>query len=172
MTVAKQAKSASTAAVAAEPVKQCVEAVAVQKETIESVAPAAAEVVPPTPDKAGIAAFKGYEDILQFNKDTVDAFVKSSTIVAKGVQDLSKSIVTLAQESIEESMTAGKAFIGAKTFKEVVDLSSALAKANFDKLVVESNRLGQLSAKLAEEALVPISKRVGAVVEKLTKTAA
>ncbi|HLN22380.1 MAG TPA: phasin family protein [Patescibacteria group bacterium] len=167
-------------------VKQIEEAVVVHKATIESVVKAGADVASQGVDKAvslskehveaavkaGSAAFKGYEDVLQFGQANLDAFVQASSIVARGVQNISQSIVTLAQAQIEESVAASKALLGAKTFQDVVELSSSVAKANFDKLVVESTKLGQLSSKLTEEALAPISGRVEAVVKTLTKHAA
>jgi phasin family protein len=167
-------------------VKQIEEAVAVHQETIETVVKAGADVAGKSVDnvvaltkdhveaavKASSEVFKGYEDIMLFGKENLEALMASGNIVARGVQDLSKTVVALAQESLEDSIAAGKALVGAKTLKEVIDLSSSLAKSNFDKLVAESSRLGKLSSKLAEEALAPIHGRVDAAVKKLTKTAA
>lgn len=185
MSTAKTAKSPA-AAPAADTVKQIEEAVAVHKEAIESVVKAGTDVASQGVDqavlltqdhveaavKAGAAAFQGYEDILQFSKDNIEALVKSSSIVARGMQDLSKSMVSIAQNAVEDSVATSKALIGARTLKEVIDLSSALVKSNFDKMVSESTRLGNLSRAVAEEALAPINNRVDAAVHKLTKTAA
>lgn len=184
MTTTKTVKSAATPA--ADTVKQIEEAVVAQQETIETVVKASADVAGKSVDKAvaltkdhveaavkaGSEVFKGYEDILQFNKDNLEALVNSANIVARGVQDLSETVVALAQESLEESVAAGKALVSAKTLREAIDLSSSLAKSNFDKLVAESTKLSQLSSKLAEEAIAPINSRVTAAVQKFTKTAA
>jgi phasin family protein len=184
-TTPKVTKSAAGAP-AADAVKHIEDVVAVQKDAIETVVKAGTDVATQSVEhavalskeqvdaavKAGSAAFKGYEDIIQFSKDNVDAFVKSSSIVARGVQDLSRTVATFAQESIDESVTASKALFGAKTLKEVMDLSSSLAKTNLDKLVEEGGKISQLSAKLAEEAYAPISIRVEAAVEKLSGLAA
>ncbi len=122
--------------------------------------------------RAGAVAFKNYEELLAFGRENVEAIVASSTVVARGVQDISKSFVLLAQESIDDQVAASKALIGAKTLREVVDLSSQYAKSNFDKLVAEGNKLSQISAKLAEEAMAPLSVRVSATMDRITKTAA
>ena len=178
--------AAAVVAPVAEAVKQIEEAVAVHKETIESVVKASADVASQSVDKAvsitkdhvdaaakaHSAAFQGYEDILSFSKDNLDALVKSSSILARGLQDLSKSIVSLTQAQIDESVAASKALASAKTLKEVIDLSSSLAKTNFDKLVAESTKLQQLTTKLAEEATAPINSRVEAAVARVSKTAA
>jgi len=160
--------------------------VAVHKEAIESVVAAGTEVATQTVEKAvaltkenvdaavkvGSTAFKGYEDVLQFNKENVEALVASGNILARGIQDLSKSLVALTQESLEETVSVSKALLAAKTLKEVIDLSSSLAKTNFDKLVSEGTRLSSLSTKLAEDTLAPINSRVDAAVERLVKIAA
>jgi phasin family protein len=158
MTVAKTAKPAAVAA-AATPVE---DAPTVQTPAIESVS---IQALPAN-------AFKGYEEFLEFGKANVEALLKSSSIMVRGVQDLSQSIASMAQESFEESVSTSKALIGAKTLKEMLDLSSSLAKANFDKLLVETGRLSQLSTKLAEDAFAPLNKRVDAAVQKFAKVAA
>jgi phasin family protein len=170
----------------ADPVKQMEDVVAVHKENIETVVRAGADAATKGVDKAvaltkeqveaavkaGAVAFKSYEDMLQFGKDNVDAIVKSGSIAVRGVKDLSHTMVTVAQASLDEQVAASKALIGAKSLKEVIDLSSSLAKTNFDKLMAESTKLTQLSTKLAEEAFGPLTVRVSAAVEKFFKTAA
>ena len=171
---------------AADSVKQMEDVVAVQKETIETVVRAGADAATKGVDKAvamtkeqveaavkaGAIAFKNYEDMLQFGRENVEAVVKAGSIVAKGVQDLSHQWIVLAQASIDEQVAVGKALIGAKSIKEVVDLSSTVAKSGFDKLLAEGSKLSQVSSKLAEEALTPLTGRVSAAVEKFFKTAA
>ncbi len=180
MSTAKTAKSAS-----ADTAKNFEDVVSVQKETIETVVRAGADAATKGVDravamtkeqveaavKAGQIAFKNYEDMLQFSKENVEAAVKSGSIVAKGFQDLSQSLVVFAQMSIDEQVAVGKAMIGAKSIKEVMDLSSAIAKSNFDKFMSEGSKLSQVSTKLAEEAISPLTARVSAATEKFFKAA-
>jgi phasin family protein len=137
-------------------------------EVVKSVEKAAAKV--PVPSTAEV--FAGYDEILKFNKDNFDAWVKSGTVVARGVQDLSKTLVVLAQETLEESVAATKALAGARTFQEAVDLSSSLVKSSLDKIVAEGSKITQLSSKVAEEAIAPLSVRVDVAVHRFTRTAA
>lgn len=180
MTTPKTAKSTATPAVGA--VKQIEDIAAIHRETVETVVKTGADVagkgvetaVVLTKDtvemasKPGSELFKGYEDVMQFGKDNLEALVTSGTIVTLGVQDLSKTVIALAQQSLAESMATSKALAGAKTLKEIVDLSSSLAKSTFDKLVAESSKLSLLSTKLAEDALAPINSRMDAAVQKMT----
>ncbi|WP_142848582.1 phasin family protein [Telmatospirillum sp. J64-1] len=111
--------------------------------------------------------FKSYEDMIQFSRDNMEAVSKSGSILAKGLQDLSKTMVGMTQANIEESVSASKQMMSAKTLKELMDLQSSLAKNSIDKLLAESTKLSEMSTKLAEEALAPINSRVSAVTEKL-----
>ena len=179
------AKSSKTATVI-DPASQVGNAIAVQKETIETVVKAGTEAAVKSVDKAvslskeqvdaamraGAVAVKGVEDLVRFGRDNVDAWVASGSIVARGFQDISKSFVAFAQESFEESVAAGKAIASAKTLKDVFDLSSSLAKTNYDRLVSEGSHFSQVTTKLAQDAFTPLRARVSAAVEQFTKPAA
>jgi phasin family protein len=120
--------------------------------------------------KASSDAFKGYEEIVEFNKDNFEALVKAGTIVVHGVQALSSHLASLTQESFDDTVAASKSLIGARTLKELVDVSSSLAKANFEKMVSEGTKLSQMSTKLAEEAFAPLNSRVDAAVQRLNRS--
>lgn len=176
VSAASEAVSATTNQ-AVEAAKQIEQAVAVGQKTIENVVKVSTDVaydkaVALSKDrveaamKAGTAAYKGYEDIVEFNRENVDALVKSGLIVARGLQDLNRTLLTLAQEQVEETVAAGKALIGVKTLREVVDIQSGLVKGSVDKLVAESNKISEVGVKLAEEAFAPISARANVVMEK------
>ncbi len=186
MTTTAAAKKTVSAATTQASVKQIEEVVTISKDALESVVKASADAANKVHDKAlsmskeqvqaavkaSNQAIKGYEDLVQFNKDTMDVMVKSSTILVQGVQDLSKSWLGLAQESIQEQMAASKALMGAKTLKEVIDLQSSLAKSQFDKVMAESSKLSESGMKLAEEALAPINGHLSVAVEKFSKLSA
>jgi phasin family protein len=171
---------------ATDPMKQMEGAVAAQKENIETVVRAGTSAAARGVEKAvaltkeqmeaattaGARAFKGYEELLEFGKENVEAVVKASTIVARGLQSLSQSMAGVAQTTIEEQMAAGKAMFAAKSVQEVIELSSSVTKANFEKLMAEGSKITEISTKLAEEAFVPLTHRVTAAVERFFKVAA
>lgn len=175
-----KAKPASVAAQDQQPIES---AVAVGRETIESVVKASAEAankgyekaVALTKDnveaavKAGADLFKNYEDILSFGKENVEAVIRSGTIFARGWQEASKTVFETGQETIEESVAVTKAVLGARSLKEVVDLQTGFVKSSFDKIVAEGGKISETGLKLAEEALEPINERVNVAVSKLMK---
>lgn len=120
-------------------------------------------------EKASAQMLKGYEDYAAFNKATVDALVKSSTIAVKGAEDINKELVAFAQASFDNSVAIGRALLSAKSFNEVVELQNSYAKQSFDSLVAEATKLQELSVKVTNEAFAPLNARVNAAVEKLAK---
>lgn len=122
--------------------------------------------------KAQVAAFQAYEEAVSSAKDAVDAVAQAGTIFSKGLQDIGKLVLGLAQVSVEEGVAASQQLLAAKTLRELVDVQSAVAKQQFDRLLSESSRLSDLSVKLVEESFAPLTERVTATVEKLAKRAA
>lgn len=115
------------------------------------------------------AATKGYGEMTDFGKDTVEAFVAASSATAKAVEAINAEVLAFSKTSFEDSVAAAKAVLAAKTLKEVVDLQTEFAKSAFESYVQQSSKLGELTAKLTQEAMQPINARFQAAVEKFVK---
>lgn len=122
--------------------------------------------------KAGADAFQGYEEVVAFGKDNVDAVMESSSILAKGVQDFNKIWFDLAQASVDQNVAATKALLGCKSAKDLAQVQSGLATRNYDALVVDGRKLSDMSVKLAEAVAKPVNARVNAAMDKLSKPVA
>lgn len=121
---------------------------------------------------ASADAFKGYENVAGLSKESVDAVVRSSAIVAKGFETVSTRFFELAKTQFEQNVAASKALFGCKSVKEVFDLQSNLVRASLDKVVSESAALTELSAKVAHEAIAPIATSMTSTFEKFAKVQA
>ena len=135
-----------------------------------------ASTIPPLPffmvPKMSTQTFKGYEDFAAFGKANLEAFVQANQLFTKGIESLSKEVVSLAQSSLESSTAATKAIFAAKTIKDVVELQADFAKTSFEKLVANSTKLGEMTVKLATDSTAPIGARVTAASEKALKPVA
>jgi phasin family protein len=116
-------------------------------------------------------AMKTAEEFVAFSQGNMEAIVKSSQIWASGVQDLSKHMAEAAKASLDESMAAFKAMTSVKSLKDVIDLQTSFARSALEKSLAESGKLTDASFKLTEQALAPITARVGVAVEKFAKAA-
>ncbi|MEQ8509850.1 MAG: phasin family protein [Rhodospirillaceae bacterium] len=112
-----------------------------------------------------------YEDMVAFNQNNIDAFVASSTAVAKGFEQLTKQYVAFASESFEDAVEASKKIATAKTVNEAVDLQTKIAKTSWEKAVAEGKKITDLSTGIFKEASAPISDRVQASVDVATESA-
>ncbi|MGE4281186.1 MAG: phasin family protein [Magnetospirillum sp.] len=136
------------------------------------VAPVAASVAVPSLDEISGKALKSYEDASAVAKDALDAVVASSEVLSQGLQYLGDTVYGLTQQSIDDGIEAGKQIMAAKTLRELVDLQSSLAKTQLDRLLAEGPRLGDLSVKLVEDTVAPLSASLNAVFDKIVKSAA
>ncbi len=174
MAAAKKTKKAT---------EQVEAAMAAGKETVETVVKATTEAATKGYEKAfamtqeqvqaavknGTDAFKGYEDMVSFGKDNVEAVMVSGTILAKGIQDLNEMFFGLAQASLENSVNASKAIMACETVPEMVEIQNDLARENYNTFLSEGRKVSDMSAKVAEKALEPITHRVNTTVEKFAK---
>lgn len=148
--------------------KSIEDAVAVAKSNVEGLVKAQQEQI----EKASAQILKAYDELAVLTKGNVDAVVKSGTIVAKGAEEAGKQVASFAQSSMEKNVATGKAMLAVKTIQELVDLQSSFAKSSIEALVAESGKLQELSVKIANEALAPLSARVNVTVGTLSKKAA
>ncbi|MCG5239989.1 phasin family protein [Azospirillum doebereinerae] len=144
------------------------DAVSTAKLNLEGLVKAQQEQV----EKASAKILKSYDELSVLTKGNVDAVVKSSTIVAKGAEEAGKQVAAFTQSSLEKSVSTGKALLAVKTIQELIELQNAYTKASFDAFVAESTKLQELSVKIANEALAPLSERVNLAVGKLAKPVA
>lgn len=123
-------------------------------------------------EKMSKQVFASFEDVVGFQKDNVEAFVASSQILTKGIEALSKELAAFTQAQYEQSVATTKALFAVKSVKELVDLQTEYAKSSFDAFVAEATKVSETGFKVANEAAEPLTARVNATVEKLSKVKA
>lgn len=120
-------------------------------------------------EKASKSMFEGYDQFASLSQGNYDAVSKSFGILAKGLEDASKTWFAYTQGSVDSTVAFGKQVLGAKSLNEVVDLQNSFAKTSFDTFVSESTKLSEIGVKTANEAIEPIKARVDETVETMTK---
>jgi phasin family protein len=115
---------------------------------------------------------KTYADIIAFNQDNFDAFVKSTTTFVKGVEQFSKHITELATKSIEDAIELSKKFAAVKNVNEAVALQTKVIEESFETAIEESRKVADLSAAVIKEAAAPLAERVKANVVAINAAAA
>lgn len=114
---------------------------------------------------------EGFDKFVALGKDNADALVKSSTIAAKGFEEIAKAAQALAVQSAERVDAAVKALSAVKTPAEFADVQTKLARENIELAIAESRKLAELSTSAFTAALEPLNARIAAF-QALAKSAA
>lgn len=113
--------------------------------------------------KAGFEkTMKGYDSVLDYGKDTVEAVMKSATVAGKGAEALNNQIYSYSKASIDESLTATKALMSSKSIHEAFETQSEFVKAAFESYVGELTKIGELVTATSKDSFAPLQGRVQA----------
>lgn len=107
-------------------------------------------------------AVKGYDQVLGFGKDTVEAYLKAANAAGKGVETLHNEMYHFSKQSVEETVAATKAVLGARSVHEAIEIQSDFARNSFDTYVGQMNRFNEIMLSTTKEALEPIQSRMQA----------
>ena len=141
---------------------------------------------PQTPTFAGSTSSKAMEKMMtktktQFdgymketndtNRESYDAFVKSSTLFAKGFEDIFKVSMSLAQSAAEKQKQFMKEAMGSKTLNEFTEVQNKMTQANFDDFMSGATKISELSVKLLSESAEPMNEQMSKSMNKVAKAA-
>ncbi|HVJ54751.1 MAG TPA: phasin family protein [Aliidongia sp.] len=116
--------------------------------------------------------FNGYDALIALAQSNLDAMIHSSTTFTKISEEIGKEIASQAHDASERVAVASRATLSAKTFQELLDAQVSFATASLDRFLATSTKLSELNSKLALDSVVPITKQVGALLDKAKRTAA
>jgi phasin family protein len=119
--------------------------------------------------KQAAAAQKGFDLAIELGKGHFEAVIKSSTILAEGLQELTKAVFAANQAAFEQGIANARALAGAKSLREAFELQTGFAKTAFEKFVAETTKFSEQGTKLAERAFEPVAERVNVTVAQFGK---
>ncbi len=116
--------------------------------------------------KAGFErAIKGYDTVLGYGKDTVEAYMKSATVAGKGIETINTEIYAYSKDAIEDGIAASKAILGSKSIHEAFELQTDYAKSAFEAYVGELTKVSDLFTSASKDVFAPLQGRVQAWVQ-------
>src|ERR1700733_7324799 len=89
---------------------------------------------------------------------SVDAMIEATAAMSKGCEEFSRKLGSLMQESVSRTMNAGKTMMAARSIKEISDLHAEFTKGLFDQWLAGTGRLTEISARVTQEALEPVTR--------------
>lgn len=111
------------------------------------------------------------EEAATFNRSNMEAMVEAANVWAEGTKDISQALFTSLQQSLQQAMQTGKAMLGVKSLRDVVELQNEYVKSTLDSVMSESTRISEIAVRCTTEAAEPLNARVTEVVEKISERA-
>jgi phasin family protein len=119
--------------------------------------------------RAAETQFKAVDEVAAFGKSNAEAFIQAGSIFFHGMEELTRSVFGITQSHVETSLSVAKSLIAAKTLTEFTDLQNAYSKTAFDNAVSDATKISEMALKITNEAIEPITQRVTATMEHISK---
>lgn len=100
-----------------------------------------------------------YEEFFAFGKENVEALVQSSTLAAKGFEELTKAYAAYAGHNIDKATEAMKALSTAKTPVEFMQLQAQITKESTESMIAESKKLAEIVKAIVTSSMEPLQSR-------------
>lgn len=112
------------------------------------------------------------QDGASFGRENVEAFIKSSTIFAKGFEDILRQTVALAQSAAEKQAQYVNQAMSSKTLNEWSEVQNKIAQTNFDDFMAGATKISELSIKVLTESAEPLNDQLGKSIKKASDSMA
>jgi len=105
----------------------------------------------------GVAQAKDtYEKMKAAAEEATDVLETTYSTASKGASDYGLKVIEAARTNTNAVFDFATELLAAKTLSEVVELSSAHARKQFEAMALQSKELGALAQKLATETAEPM----------------
>lgn len=107
------------------------------------------------------ASTKAYQDVAGSSKDDVEAIMQSGARLAQGMQEVGWEMVNFTNESLRCGLRAANDLMECRSVEDMVAVQRDYVKESVDIFLSESAKLLRMTSSTANEAVTPISQRVG-----------
>ena len=115
----------------------------------------------------GVAQAKDtYEKMKAAAEEATDVLETTYSTATKGASDYGLKVIELARANTNAAFDFAGEIMAAKTLSEVVELTSAHARKQFESLSEQGKELGALAQKVATETAEPIKSGVNKAFSK------
>ena len=107
-----------------------------------------------TDQVAQIFSFTGGrgEELTRRSSQGLETMSEVSTVVTRGVQDLSREWIALLQEQTQRNIEGFTALARCRTLPELLSLQTELVQGNVQRTIEGTRRIAEVSARLVTEA--------------------
>jgi phasin len=118
-------------------------------------------------EKGVSQAKDNWEKMKAATEEATDLLEDSYTTAAKGASDYGLKLIEVARVNTNAAFDFASELMTAKSFSEMVELSTAHARKQFDALSAQTKELTSLAQKVATESTEPLKAGVTNVFKKV-----
>ena len=108
-----------------------------------------------------------YEKMKAATEEATDLIEETYTTAAKGTADYNLKVLEAARTNANAAFDYAKELLAVKSFSDVVELTTAHARKQFETLTEQSKELTALAQKVATDTAEPIKAGVGKAFKKV-----
>ena len=112
------------------------------------------------------------QDATAFSREGFEAWIQSSTIFAKGFEEIARTAIALSQGAAERQAKFLNQALSSKTLNEFAEAQNKIAQANLDDLMSDATKLSEMGVKLMSEAAEPLNEQMGKGIRKASESRA
>jgi len=112
------------------------------------------------------------KEAAEIGRETFDAAIKSSTIMAKGFEEIVRASMALAQSAAEKQANFAKEAMTSKTINEWAEIQNKIAQSSFDDFMAGATKISEMAVKTLSDASEPVNEQMTKAVNAVQKAAA
>jgi phasin len=118
-------------------------------------------------EKGVSQAKEGYEKIKAASEEATDLLEETYSTASKGSSDYGLKLIEVTRANTNAYFDFASQLFGVKSVSEMVELSTAHARKQFETMTAQSKELTALAQKVATDTAEPIKAGVGKALKKV-----
>ncbi|WP_162913187.1 phasin family protein [Rhodospirillaceae bacterium SYSU D60014] len=115
----------------------------------------------------GVAPNADYLSLFQPNDATMDAMVKASDAMLKGVAALGQEMVDFANTRVKQNLETSQSLMGCNDLSQAFGLQCDFARTATQHYLQEANKLMNLTASMTRQSWAPLEERTKETLSRL-----
>ena len=99
------------------------------------------------------------------------AVAQSSTALARGLQEVSREVVSRSQQRLQRNLDGLQALARCRSITDLVEVQSSLLRDNLEQTLENSRRLAELTLQMTDEATKTVTVQADKTVQRFNRAA-
>lgn len=121
-------------------------------------------------DQYGAEWVKQLEQSVSACREASDAWFKSSSVFAKGFEEVFKTCVSHAQNANEKNSALWQSMLSCRNVNDFAQAQNQLTQGSFEGVIEATTQVSELSAKVMMDAWEPLNKQMSQTMKKVNET--